>query len=337
MQEMTLLRNKVTDEEIADVVSKWTGIPVSKMMEGEKDKLLRMESELSKRVIGQQEALKAVSNAIRRSRAGLSDPNRPNGSFLFLGPTGVGKTELCKALAEFMFDTEEAMVRIDMSEFMEKHSVARLIGAPPGYVGYEEGGYLTEAVRRKPYSVILMDEVEKAHPDVFNVLLQVLDDGRLTDGQGRTVDFRNTVIVMTSNLGSDRIQELAGEENYEVMKEAVMEIVSTQFRPEFINRIDESVVFHPLGKEQIRAIAKVQIQLLKQRLLEREIGFEISEQALDLLGEAGFDPIYGARPLKRAIQNQLENRLANEILAGSFVAGDIVKVDLQEGTLAFTK
>jgi len=337
MQEMTLLRNKVTDEEIADVVSKWTGIPVSKMMEGEKDKLLRMESELSKRVIGQQEALKAVSNAIRRSRAGLSDPNRPNGSFLFLGPTGVGKTELCKALAEFMFDTEEAMVRIDMSEFMEKHSVARLIGAPPGYVGYEEGGYLTEAVRRKPYSVILMDEVEKAHPDVFNVLLQVLDDGRLTDGQGRTVDFRNTVIVMTSNLGSDRIQELAGEENYEMMKEAVMEIVSTQFRPEFINRIDESVVFHPLGKEQIRAIAKVQIQLLKQRLLEREIGFEISEQALDLLGEAGFDPIYGARPLKRAIQNQLENRLANEILAGSFVAGDIVKVDLQEGTLAFTK
>ncbi len=337
MQEMTLLRNKVTDEEIADVVSKWTGIPVSKMMEGEKDKLLRMELELSKRVIGQQEALKAVSNAIRRSRAGLSDPNRPNGSFLFLGPTGVGKTELCKALAEFMFDTEEAMVRIDMSEFMEKHSVARLIGAPPGYVGYEEGGYLTEAVRRKPYSVILMDEVEKAHPDVFNVLLQVLDDGRLTDGQGRTVDFRNTVIVMTSNLGSDRIQELAGDENYEVMKEAVMEIVGTQFRPEFINRIDESVVFHPLGKEQIRAIAKVQIQLLKQRLLEREIGFEISEQALDLLGDAGFDPIYGARPLKRAIQNQLENRLANEILAGNFVAGDVVKVDLKEGSLAFTK
>ena len=337
MQDMTLLRNKVTDEEIADVVSKWTGIPVSKMMEGERDKLLRMETELSKRVIGQQEALKAVSNAIRRSRAGLSDPNRPNGSFLFLGPTGVGKTELCKALAEFMFDTEEAMVRIDMSEFMEKHSVARLIGAPPGYVGYEEGGYLTEAVRRKPYSVILLDEVEKAHPDVFNVLLQVLDDGRLTDGQGRTVDFRNAVIVMTSNLGSDRIQELAGDENYELMKNAVMEIVGTQFRPEFINRIDESVVFHPLGKEQIRAIAKVQIQHLKQRLLEREIGFEISEQALDLLGEAGFDPVYGARPLKRAIQNQLENPLANEILAGNFAASDAVKVDLKDGKFIFIK
>ena len=337
MQDMTLLRNKVTDEEIADVVSMWTGIPVSKMMEGERDKLLRMEVELSKRVIGQQEALKVVSNAIRRSRAGLSDPNRPNGSFLFLGPTGVGKTELCKALAEFMFDTEEAMVRIDMSEFMEKHSVARLIGAPPGYVGYEEGGYLTEAVRRKPYSVILLDEVEKAHPDVFNILLQVLDDGRLTDGQGRTVDFRNVVIVMTSNLGSERIQELAGDENYEVMKEAVMEIVGMQFRPEFINRIDESVVFHPLGKGQIRAIAKVQIEHLKQRLLEREIGFEISEQALDLLGEAGFDPVYGARPLKRVIQNQLENLLANEILAGNFVAGDIVKVELKEGVLVFNK
>ncbi len=337
MQDMTLLRNKVTDEEIADVVSMWTGIPVSKMMEGERDKLLRMESELSKRVIGQQEALKAVSNAIRRSRAGLSDPNRPNGSFLFLGPTGVGKTELCKALAAFMFDTDEAMVRIDMSEFMEKHSVARLIGAPPGYVGYEEGGYLTEAIRRKPYSVILLDEVEKAHPDVFNILLQVLDDGRLTDGQGRTVDFRNAVIVMTSNLGSDRIQELAGDENYEVMKEAVMEIVETQFRPEFINRIDESVVFHPLGKEQIRAIAKVQIEHLKQRLLEREIGFEISEQALDLLGDAGFDPVYGARPLKRAIQNQLENLLANEILAGNFIAGDIVKVECKDGVLVFNK
>ena len=335
MQDMTLLRNEVTEEEIAEVVSKWTGIPVSKMMEGEKDKLLRMESELGKRVIGQQEALKAVSNAIRRSRAGLSDPNRPNGSFLFLGPTGVGKTELCKALAEFMFDTDEAIVRIDMSEFMEKHSVARLIGAPPGYVGYEEGGYLTEAVRRKPYSVILLDEVEKAHPDVFNILLQVLDDGRLTDGHGRTVDFRNTVIVMTSNLGSDRIQELAGDENYDVMKAAVMEIVGMQFRPEFINRIDESVVFHPLGHEQIRAIAKIQIEELKVRLLEREIGFEITEQALDLLGEAGFDPVYGARPLKRAIQNQLENPLANEILAGNFVSGDVVKVDVQEGKLAF--
>ena len=335
MQDMTLLRNEVTEEEIAEVVSKWTGIPVSKMMEGERDKLLRMESELGKRVIGQQEALKAVSNAIRRSRAGLSDPNRPNGSFLFLGPTGVGKTELCKALAEFMFDTDEAIVRIDMSEFMEKHSVARLIGAPPGYVGYEEGGYLTEAVRRKPYSVILLDEVEKAHPDVFNILLQVLDDGRLTDGHGRTVDFRNTVIVMTSNLGSDRIQELAGDENYDVMKAAVMEIVGMQFRPEFINRIDESVVFHPLGHEQIRAIAKIQIEELKVRLLEREIGFEITEQALDLLGEAGFDPVYGARPLKRAIQNQLENPLANEILAGNFVSGDVVKVDVQEGKLAF--
>ncbi|NOR69814.1 MAG: ATP-dependent chaperone ClpB [Methylomarinum sp.] len=337
MQDMTLLRNKVTEEEIAEVVSKWTGIPVSKMMEGERDKLLRMEAELSQRVIGQQEALKAVSNAIRRSRAGLSDPNRPNGSFLFLGPTGVGKTELCKALAAFMFDTEEAMVRIDMSEFMEKHSVARLIGAPPGYVGYEEGGYLTEAVRRKPYSVILMDEVEKAHADVFNILLQVLDDGRLTDGQGRTVDFRNTVVVMTSNLGSDRIQELAGDENYEEMKAAVMEIVSMQFRPEFINRIDDSVVFHPLGKEQIRAIAKNQIEYLKARLLDKELGFEISEQALDLIGEAGFDPVYGARPLKRVIQNQLENLLANEILAGNFVAGDVVSVDVKDKKLNITK
>lgn len=337
MQDMALLRNKVTEEEIAEVVSKWTGIPVSKMMEGERDKLLRMESELSHRVIGQQEALKAVSNAIRRSRAGLSDPNRPNGSFLFLGPTGVGKTELCKALAAFMFDTEEAMIRIDMSEFMEKHSVARLIGAPPGYVGYEEGGYLTEAVRRKPYSVILMDEVEKAHADVFNILLQVLDDGRLTDGQGRTVDFRNTVIVMTSNLGSDLIQELAGDDNYEEMKAAVMEIVSMQFRPEFINRIDESVVFHPLGKAQIRAIAKNQIEYLKARLLDKEIGFEISEQALDLLGDAGFDPVYGARPLKRAIQNQLENLLANEILAGNFVAGDVIHVDEKDKKLNICK
>ncbi len=337
MQDMTLLRNKVTEEEIAEVVSKWTGIPVSKMMEGEREKLLKMEEELGKRVIGQQEALKAVSNAIRRSRAGLSDPNRPNGSFLFLGPTGVGKTELCKALAEFMFDTDEAMVRIDMSEFMEKHSVARLIGAPPGYVGYEEGGYLTEAIRRKPYSVILLDEVEKAHPDVFNILLQVLDDGRLTDGQGRTVDFRNSVIVMTSNLGSEQIQELAGVENYDAMKEAVMEVVSTHFRPEFINRIDESVVFHPLGQEQIRAIAKNQIVYLQERLQERDIGFTISEQALDLLGEAGFDPVYGARPLKRAIQNQLENPLANEILAGNFVAGDVVKVDVEGERLTIKK
>jgi len=336
-QKMTLLRNKVTEEEIAEIVSKWTGIPVSKMMEGERDKLLHMEEQLRTRVVGQDEALKAVSNAIRRSRAGLSDPNRPNGSFLFLGPTGVGKTELCKALAEFMFDTTDAIIRIDMSEFMEKHSVARLIGAPPGYVGYEEGGYLTEAVRRKPYSVILLDEIEKAHPDVFNVLLQVLDDGRLTDGQGRTVDFRNTVIVMTSNLGSDRIQELYGEANYHVMKAAVMAIVGNHFRPEFINRIDEAVVFHPLGREQIRAISSIQIQFLRNRLLEREIGFELSDAALDMMGEAGFDPVYGARPMKRAIQQQLENPLAQEILAGNFVAGDTIKVDVVNNSLVFAK
>jgi len=334
---MTLLRNKVTEEEIAEVVSKWTGIPVSKMMEGERDKLLRMEEHLSQRVIGQDEALKAVSNAIRRSRAGLSDPNRPNGSFLFLGPTGVGKTELCKALAEFMFDTTDAMVRIDMSEFMEKHSVARLIGAPPGYVGYEEGGYLTELVRRKPYSVILMDEIEKAHPDVFNVLLQVLDDGRLTDGQGRTVDFRNTVIVMTSNLGSDIIQELSGETLYPVMKAAVMDKVSQHFRPEFINRIDESVVFHPLGREHIRAISAIQIEYLRHRLLDRDIAFKITDAALDLLGESGFDPVYGARPMKRAIQQQLENPLAQEILSGYFAAGDTIKVDTTEKGLRFSK
>jgi ATP-dependent Clp protease ATP-binding subunit ClpB len=336
-QKMTLLRNKVTENEIAEVVSKWTGIPVSKMMEGEREKLLHMEEALGKRVVGQDEALKAVSNAIRRSRAGLSDPNRPNGSFLFLGPTGVGKTELCKALAEFMFDTVDAMVRIDMSEFMEKHSVARLIGAPPGYVGYEEGGYLTELVRRKPYSVILMDEIEKAHPDVFNVLLQVLDDGRLTDGQGRTVDFRNTVIVMTSNLGSDIIQELSGEALYPVMKAAVMEKVSQNFRPEFINRIDEAVVFHPLGREQIRAISGIQIGYLRKRLLDREIGFEITDEAMDLLGEAGFDPVYGARPMKRAIQQQLENPLAQEILAGNFIAGDTIKVDVDNEGLRFLK
>jgi len=335
MQEMKLLRNKVTDEEIAEVVSKWTGIPVSKMLEGERDKLLRMEQEIEKRVVGQGEAVKAVSDAIRRSRAGLSDPNRPNGSFLFLGPTGVGKTELTKALAEFLFDTEEAMVRIDMSEFMEKHSVARLIGAPPGYVGYEEGGYLTEAVRRKPYSVILMDEVEKAHPDVFNVLLQVLDDGRLTDGQGRTVDFRNSVIVMTSNLGSQRIQELAGEENYDRMKSAVMEVVGAHFRPEFINRIDEAVVFHPLGREQIRSITSIQIGYLRKRLAERDLGLELSEAALDRLGEAGFDPVYGARPLKRAIQQQLENPLAQEILAGRFQPGQVIQVDADGGQLLF--
>ena len=336
-KKMTLLRNKVTEEEIAEVVSKWTGIPVSKMMEGERDKLLRMEEQLNKRVVGQEEALKAVSNAIRRSRAGLSDPNRPNGSFLFLGPTGVGKTELCKALAEFLFDTSDAMVRIDMSEFMEKHSVARLIGAPPGYVGYEEGGYLTELVRRKPYSVILLDEIEKAHPDVFNVLLQVLDDGRLTDGQGRTVDFRNTVIVMTSNLGSARIQELAGEANYHAMKAAVMEIVGLQFRPEFINRIDEAVVFHPLDQKQIRAISCIQLEQLRKRLQEREIGLEINDDALDLLGEAGFDPVYGARPMKRAIQQQLENPLAQAILAGEFVAGDTIVVDVDNDQLRFGK
>jgi len=336
-QEMTLLRNKVTDEEIAEVVSKWTGIPVSKMLEGERDKLLRMEEGLGKRVIGQQEAVKAVADAIRRSRAGLSDPNRPNGSFLFLGPTGVGKTELTKALAEFLFDTEEAMVRIDMSEFMEKHSVARLIGAPPGYVGYEEGGYLTEAVRRKPYSVILLDEVEKAHADVFNVLLQVLDDGRLTDGQGRTVDFRNTVIVMTSNLGSQLIQEMAHTNDYEAMKTAVLEVVGSNFRPEFINRIDETVVFHPLGREQVRAIANIQIDHLRQRLADRDIGLEVSDAALDHLGEAGFDPVYGARPLKRAIQHQLENSLAQKILASEFGPDDVIRIDLSGEELTFTK
>ncbi|MES9838826.1 MAG: ATP-dependent chaperone ClpB [Candidatus Thiodiazotropha sp.] len=337
MQEMKLLRNKVSEEEIADVVSKWTGIPVSKMLEGERDKLLRMEEELGKRVIGQEEGVRAVSDAIRRSRAGLSDPNQPNGSFLFLGPTGVGKTELCKALAEFLFDTEEAMVRIDMSEFMEKHSVARLIGAPPGYVGYEEGGYLTEAVRRRPYSVILLDEVEKAHPDVFNVLLQVLDDGRLTDGQGRTVDFRNTVIVMTSNLGSQVIQELTGEERYGEMKAAVMETVRQNFRPEFINRLDEIVVFHPLASEQIRAIAKIQIAYLHQRLSDHEMGLTITDAALDRLGEAGFDPVYGARPLKRAIRQQLENPLAQEILAGRFGPGDSIQVDSNDEGLIFSK
>ncbi|MEW7975523.1 MAG: ATP-dependent chaperone ClpB [Candidatus Thiodiazotropha endolucinida] len=337
MQEMRLLRNKVSEEEIADVVAKWTGIPVSKMLEGERDKLLRMEEELGRRVIGQEEGVRAVSDAIRRSRAGLSDPNQPNGSFLFLGPTGVGKTELCKALAEFLFDTEEAMVRIDMSEFMEKHSVARLIGAPPGYVGYEEGGYLTEAIRRRPYSVVLLDEVEKAHPDVFNVLLQVLDDGRLTDGQGRTVDFRNTVIVMTSNLGSQVIQEMSGEERYQEMKAAVMETVRQNFRPEFINRLDEIVVFHPLAGEQIRAIAKIQIDYLHKRLLDHEMGLVITDAALDRLGEAGFDPVYGARPLKRAIRQQLENPLAQEILAGRFGSGDTIEIDSTDEGLTFSK
>jgi ATP-dependent Clp protease ATP-binding subunit ClpB len=332
-----LLRNKVTDEEIAEVVSKWTGIPVSKMLEGERDKLLRMEDSLGARVVGQSEAVQAVSNAIRRSRAGLSDPNRPGGSFLFLGPTGVGKTELTKALAEFLFDTEEALVRIDMSEYMEKHSVARLIGAPPGYVGYEEGGHLTETVRRKPYSVILLDEIEKAHPDVFNVLLQVLDDGRLTDGQGRTVNFRNTVIVMTSNLGSQVIQELAGEKNYAKMKDAVMEIVAQHFRPEFINRVDEVVVFHPLEREQIRKIANIQLNYLRKRLADRDIRLEISDKALDKLSNTGFDPVYGARPLKRAIQQAIENPLAKEILQGKFAPGDTVKVEAHDLGFNFQK
>jgi ATP-dependent Clp protease ATP-binding subunit ClpB len=331
----TLVRNKVTEEEIAEVVSKWTGIPVSKMLEGEREKLLQMEQSIGRRVVGQEEAVKAVSDAIRRSRAGLSDPNRPNGSFLFLGPTGVGKTELCKALAEFLFDTEEAMVRIDMSEFMEKHSVARMIGAPPGYVGYEEGGYLTEAVRRRPYSLILLDEVEKAHSDVFNVLLQVLDDGRLTDGQGRTVDFRNTVIVMTSNLGSEVIQELAGEANYARMKSAVMEIVGQHFRPEFINRVDDVVVFHPLGREHIREIVNIQLGFLRKRLADRDIQLVLDTAGADLLGEAGFDPVYGARPLKRAIQHQLENPLAQRILSGEFAPGDTIRVTAREGALAF--
>ncbi len=334
--EMTLLRNKVTEEEVAEVVSMWTGIPVSKMLEGEREKLLRMEEGLHKRVIGQNEAVVSVANAVRRSRAGLSDPHRPNGSFLFLGPTGVGKTELCKALAEFLFDTEESMVRIDMSEFMEKHSVARLIGAPPGYVGYEEGGYLTEAVRRKPYSVLLLDEVEKAHPDVFNILLQVLEDGRLTDGHGRTVDFRNTVIVMTSNLGSDMIQTLAGDENYEQMRSAVMDVVAQHFRPEFINRVDESVVFHPLSKDHIKGIAEIQLAQLRQRLQERELELELSDDAMNKLVEAGFDPVYGARPLKRAIQQYLENPLAQDILAGRFVTGDIIKAELQDGRIVFS-
>jgi ATP-dependent Clp protease ATP-binding subunit ClpB len=330
-----LLRNKVTDEEIAEVVSKWTGVPVSRMLEAEREKLLRMEDVLHSRVIGQDEAVVAVSNAVRRSRAGLSDPNRPNGSFLFLGPTGVGKTELCKALAEFLFDTQEAMVRIDMSEFMEKHSVARLIGAPPGYVGYEEGGYLTEAVRRRPYSVILLDEIEKAHPDVFNILLQVLDDGRLTDGQGRTVDFRNAVIVMTSNLGSDLIQELAGEENYEQMKAAVMEVVGTHFRPELINRIDETVVFHPLAKEQIVGIAVIQLELLKQRLADQDLSLTMSDAAMDKLVESGFDPVFGARPLKRAIQSEVENPLAQQILAGEFPPDSSICADVEDGVIAF--
>ena len=343
-----LLRNSVTEEEIAEVVAKWTGIPVAKMLEGENEKLLHLEEKLCERVVGQSEAVTVVANAIRRSRAGLSDPRRPNGSFLFLGPTGVGKTELTKALANFLFDMEDAMVRMDMSEFMEKHAVARLIGAPPGYVGYEEGGYLTEAVRRKPYSVILLDEVEKAHPDVFNILLQVLDDGRLTDGQGRTVDLRNTVIIMTSNLGSQRIQELSikasahnseeAEADYKVMKTEVMEVVSQHFRPEFINRIDDVVVFHPLAKDVIRKIATIQMQDLRNRLVDRELDLDVSEAAMDKIAEAGFDPIYGARPLKRAIQQSLENPLAQEILAGKYMLGDIIEVDVgANGELVFDR
>jgi ATP-dependent Clp protease ATP-binding subunit ClpB len=328
-QETTLLKNKVTENEIADVLSRWTGIPVSKMLEGEKAKLLAMEGALHKRVVGQSEAVTAVANAIRRSRAGLSDPNRPIGSFLFLGPTGVGKTELCKTLAHFLFDTEHAMIRIDMSEFMEKHSVARMVGAPPGYVGYEEGGYLTEAVRRKPYSVILLDEVEKAHPDVFNILLQVLDDGRLTDGQGRTVDFKNTVIIMTSNLGSDIIQEVSGEHNYQQMKGLVMGAVGEHFRPEFLNRVDDIVVFHPLGKEQITAIAKIQLKSLRDRLADKGYKLELSPAALDKIADAGFDPVYGARPLKRAIQVEIENPLAQKILAGNLSQDGIIKIDVE--------
>jgi ATP-dependent Clp protease ATP-binding subunit ClpB len=341
-QDFKLVQTRVTAEEIAEVVARWTGIPVSKMLEGERDKLLKMEDELHNRVVGQDEAVHAVSDAIRRSRAGLSDPNRPNGSFLFLGPTGVGKTELCKALAEFMFDSTDAMVRIDMSEFMEKHSVSRLVGAPPGYVGYEEGGYLTEAVRRRPYSVILLDEVEKAHPDVFNILLQVLDDGRLTDGQGRTVDFRNTVIVMTSNLGSQMIQDAAEssegsdeEEQYTQMKASVMGVVQAHFRPEFINRLDELVVFRPLDKKQIRAIARIQLTYLEKRLAERQLKLEVGDDALTLLGNVGFDPVYGARPLKRAIQQQLENPLAKQILEGRFQPGDTVTVSTEGGQLVF--
>ena len=339
-KEFKLVQDRVTDEEIAQVVSRWTGIPVNRMLEGEREKLLRMEDELGARVVGQEEAIRVVSDAVRRSRAGLSDPNRPIGSFLFLGPTGVGKTELCKSLAQFLFDSTEAMVRIDMSEFMEKHSVARLIGAPPGYVGYEEGGYLTEAVRRRPYSLILLDEVEKAHPDVFNILLQVLDDGRLTDGQGRTVDFRNTVIVMTSNLGSHQIQELSGDgsaEAYTQMKAAVMGVVQAHFRPEFINRLDDIVVFHPLDKAQIKSIARIQLRGLDKRLAERGLKLELSEQAFELLGNVGFDPVYGARPLKRAIQAQVENPLASRILAGEFGQGDTVRVDAQGGQLVFAR
>jgi ATP-dependent Clp protease ATP-binding subunit ClpB len=331
--ENQLLRSRVTDEEIAEVVSKWTVIPVAKMLEGEREKLLKMEAMLHTRVIGQHEAVVAVSNAVRRSRAGLSDPDRPSGSFLFLGPTGVGKTELCKALAEFLFDTEEALVRIDMSEFMEKHSVARLIGAPPGYVGYEEGGYLTEAVRRKPYSVVLLDEVEKAHPDVFNVLLQVLEDGRLTDSHGRTVDFRNTVVVMTSNLGSVQIQELVGDQ--EAQRAAVMDAVGQHFRPEFINRIDEVVIFEPLAREQIAGIAEIQLQRLRKRLAERDLQLQLSPEVMDTLVAVGYDPVYGARPLKRALQQWVENPLAQLILQGRFAPETLISGTLQGDQIVF--
>ena len=331
MHDEKLLRNRVTDAEIAEVLARWTGIPVARMLESEKEKLLRMEEQLHTRVIGQNEAVDAVANAIRRSRAGLSDPMRPIGSFLFLGPTGVGKTELCKALAGYLFDTQDAMVRIDMSEFMEKHSVARLVGAPPGYVGYEEGGYLTEAVRRKPYSVILLDEIEKAHPDVFNILLQVLDDGRLTDGQGRTVDFRNAVVIMTSNLGSDLIQEQHGTATYDEMKLMVLDVLSHSFRPEFLNRIDETVVFHPLSREHIESIARIQLAGLLKRLEEMGYKVELRDSLLTHLAEAGFDPVYGARPLKRAIQQEVENPLAQAILSGKAAPGRPLVLDLQDG------
>ena len=334
MHDEKLLRNRVTDAEIAEVLARWTGIPVARMLESEKEKLMRMEEHLHKRVIGQDEAVEAVANAIRRSRAGLADPMRPIGSFLFLGPTGVGKTELCKALAEYLFDTQDAMVRIDMSEFMEKHSVARLVGAPPGYVGYEEGGYLTEAVRRKPYSVILLDEVEKAHPDVFNILLQVLDDGRLTDGQGRTVDFRNSVVIMTSNLGSDLIQEQHGEASYDEMKRMLMDVLAHSFRPEFLNRIDESVVFHPLGRGHIELIARIQLDGLLKRLDGMGYKVELRDSLLGHLAEVGFDPVFGARPLKRAIQQEVENPLAQAILSGKVLPGKLMVLTLQDGRFA---
>ena len=333
---MQLLRNKVTENEIAEVVSKWTGIPVAKMLQGEKDKLLQMEEALRRRVVGQDEAIVTVADAIRRARAGLSDPNRPNGSFLFLGPTGVGKTELCKSLADFLFDSEDTIVRIDMSEYMERHAVSRLIGAPPGYIGYDEGGQLTEQVRRRPYSLVLLDEVEKAHPDVFNVLLQVLDDGRLTDGQGRTVDFRNTVIIMTSNLGSDRIREMSDDADYETMKSIVLEIVSAYFRPEFLNRIDDLVVFHTLKRAQLNAIAGIQVNRLKQRLAEQGITISISDKAKETLANIGFDAVYGARPLKRAIQTHLETPLAKELLSGKFHTTNSIYVDVDEGALTFS-